>query len=202
MNNLFPFGFLNITAPTSAGKTTLIKVFRQRFPTYLSFSTSMTTREITEEEERDNLYKRISVENFQEKIKDGFFLEWNQLKSTGDYYGTPFYEYERIKQEEKTVIGDLDNYGAKCVKEKLGNEVFNVYLMVSIDELRRRMFLPGSRVRNDPEKRLAYALEENNFAKEHEKTVFDLILPYDHRTPNEGVTAILAQIRKKRILTV
>lgn len=199
-NNLFPFSFLNISAPTSAGKTTLIATFRQRFPTYLGFSKSATTRVLTVEEIEKGLYENVSEEEFKSRIDKGLFLEWNRLKSNNHCYGTLMSEYYRIKHAGQTIIADLDNNGARQVKEKLGDEVFNVYLMVSENELRRRMNLPGSRVRDNPEERLRYALEENSYAMEHKKTIFDCMLPYDHRAPNEAVSIIINQMRKKHLL--
>jgi guanylate kinase len=194
---IFPFGFINITAPTSAGKTTLIKAFRGRFPSSIDFSKSCTTRDLTEKEIEEGLYESVSVAEFLLRIQENLFLEWNKLKSNDQYYGTLLSEYYRIKNAGKIVIGDLDNNGARDAKKILGDDIYNVYLMLTEGELRRRMFLPESRVRDNPEKRLAYAVEENKFATENKGTIFDLILPYDHRSPSEAITQIISQMRKK-----
>jgi guanylate kinase len=199
-NNLFPFSFINIVAPTSAGKTTLIQTFLKRFPSLLSFSKSVTTRDITEEEIQKGLYEKVSKSQFMKMVDGGLFLEWNELKSNGHCYGTLFSEYERLKNSGKTIITDLDNNGAQHLKQKLGNEIFNLYLLVTKEELKRRMELPESRLRDNPEERLAYAIEENNFALENEKIVFDCILPYTNRLPNEAVPIIINQMRKKHQL--
>lgn len=200
IQNKFPFSFINIAGATCSGKTTLIKQFIARFPEQLEFSKSHTTRDLAPDE--TDLYEKISVEEFQRMISADEFFEWNQLESNGVFYGTSRKEYLRIKNLGKTAITDLDNNGAAKVRNELGEDFFSAFLEVFPKELLRRMLLPGSRVRDNPEKRLAYGIKETEFARKNVGIIHNVLLPYNFRTANQGVTILNRIIRKSKQLLV
>ena len=74
-------------APSGAGKTTIVKHLLSQRPD-LSFSISATTRSKRgDSEEHGKEYYFLSKADFQQKIKEGAFVEWEEVY-TGNYYGT------------------------------------------------------------------------------------------------------------------
>jgi len=67
-----------VSAPSGAGKTTLIKEVLNRFKT-LSYSVSHTTRAPRNNEQQGIDYYFITQEEFQEKIDQNYWLEWAEV---------------------------------------------------------------------------------------------------------------------------
>lgn len=198
INQNFPFPILNIAGPTCAGKTKLIELYCERYPSIIGFSRSCTTRPRRINESNDK-YDFASENLFQKRINKDYFLEWDRHESNGKLYGTPMSEYLRIKNEDKIIIMDVNNRGSVSIREKVGNDLFNVFLKLSKDILWQRLTDPSNGIRDNPEERLALAEEELTFAIANEGTVYDYILPYDHRTRSEAITMIRVKMREKAI---
>ena len=95
-----------LTAPSGAGKTSITHYLLNRYPE-LSFSVSASTREPRDNEKNGRDYYFISVGEFQRKIKEGAFVEWEMVYE-GKYYGTLKSELQRIWNLKKTPILDID----------------------------------------------------------------------------------------------
>ena len=76
-----------ISAPSGAGKDTVVKELLKRDSTNLWVSVSATSREPREGDKEGETYYFISKEEFEKRIKDGYFLEYTNY--AGNYYGTP-----------------------------------------------------------------------------------------------------------------
>jgi guanylate kinase len=106
-------------APSGSGKTTIVKHLLQNNPD-LGFSISAVTRDKrgrTEEDGKD--YHFLTPDEFKEKILHGEFIEWEEVYA-GNYYGTLKSEIERIWNEGKNVIFDVDVKGGLSLKNILG----------------------------------------------------------------------------------
>ena len=83
-----------ITAPSGAGKTSITRFLLNKYP-QLEFSVSAATRQARGKEKNGVDYYFMSVEEFQQKIQDNQFVEWEMVYE-GKYYGTLKNELERI----------------------------------------------------------------------------------------------------------
>jgi len=159
------------SAPSGAGKTTIVKHLLAKFPN-LSFSISATTRPIRGSEVDGHDYYFISKEEFLHKIAKHEFAEFEEVYA-GTYYGTLVNEIERIWSEGKQVIFDLDVQGGLRLKKKFGANALAIFVMPpSVEVLAERL---SDRATDSPakiEERMAKAKIELSFANE-----FDITLP-------------------------
>ena len=81
MNN-----FIIISAPSGSGKTTICK-YLQKLDSSINFSVSCTTRQKRANEIEGKDYFFITNEEFEKKINDAKFIEWEQIHGNF-YYGT------------------------------------------------------------------------------------------------------------------
>jgi len=115
-----------VTAPSGAGKTTLVKRLLSEFD-FLEFSVSATTREARENEVDGVDYHFISEEVFRAKIEKNEFLEWEEVYG-GSFYGTLKSEIDRIHAQNKVPVFDIDIMGAMSIKKKLCNHVLSIFI--------------------------------------------------------------------------
>jgi guanylate kinase len=130
-----------ITAPSGAGKTTIVRHLLQTYP-QLAFSVSATTRPKRPEEVHGRDYYFLSENTFKSKIANNEFLEWEEVYE-GCFYGTLASEVERLNNEGKTVIFDVDVKGALRLKEKFGNQALSIFIkapsfQVMVERLKSR----------------------------------------------------------------
>lgn len=102
-----------VSAPAGTGKTTLVDLLTQEFSAVVA-SISFTTRAPREGEVDGEHYNFISREAFEEKIREGEFLEWVTLY--GDYYGTSRNWVEMRLSQGKHVVLVIDTQGAKLLR--------------------------------------------------------------------------------------
>lgn len=130
-----------VSAPSGAGKTTLIKEVLSRFKT-LSYSVSHTTRASRNNEQQGIDYYFITQEEFQEKINQDYWLEWAEVH--GNYYGTSKYFIKTSLDQGKSLILDIDVQGT-CKVIKSGLEMVTIFIMPpSIEILSQRLKNRGS----------------------------------------------------------
>jgi guanylate kinase len=110
------------SAPSGAGKTTIVKHLLQKFPC-LSFSISATTRELRGSEQHENDYYFITKEDFLHRVARQEFVEFEEVYN-GTFYGTLRSEIERIWNEDKHVIFDIDVEGGLRLKRKYEEDDF------------------------------------------------------------------------------
>lgn len=101
------------SAPSGAGKTTIVKEILKSFP-HLVFSISATTRPKRETETEGIEYFFLTEEEFKKKIENDEFIEWEKFYDY--YYGT--YKSFVISNIEsgKSVLFELDVKGALTIK--------------------------------------------------------------------------------------
>jgi guanylate kinase len=158
------------SAPSGAGKTTIVRhLLEQNLD--LEFSISATSRGIRHTETNGKDYYFLTPDEFRIKIENDEFLEWEEVYA-GTFYGTLKSEVERIRNNGKHVIFDVDVVGGCNIKRFYGDDALAVFVQPpSIDELRNRLV---SRCTDSPEvieKRVAKAAFELTFANQ-----FDCII--------------------------
>ncbi|MEN8211175.1 MAG: guanylate kinase, partial [Thermodesulfobacteriota bacterium] len=151
-----------VSAPSGAGKTTLIKRVLNRFKT-LSYSVSHTTRAPRNNEQQGLDYFFISQEEFKEKISRDYWLEW--AKVHGNYYGTSKDFIKTSLDKGKSLILDIDVQGTSQILQS-GLEMVTIFIMPpSIEILSQRLENRGSDSKKVIDKRIKNAKIE--IAKKH-----------------------------------
>lgn len=127
------------SAPSGSGKTTIVKHLLKQKELNLEFSISATSRAKRGDEENGKDYYYLSTKAFKEKIKNDEFLEWEEVYPD-NFYGTLKSEVERIWNNGKHVIFDIDVSGGLRIKRKFPDETLAVFVKPpSIDELKIRL---------------------------------------------------------------
>lgn len=129
---------LIFSAPSGAGKTTIVKhLLTKDFR--LEFSISATNRPMRPNEVDGKDYHFLSTEDFREKIKNGDFLEWEEVYK-GCFYGTLKSEVDRITENNNNVIFDVDVVGGLNIKKYYEDKALAVFIQPpSVEELENRL---------------------------------------------------------------
>lgn len=158
------------SAPSGAGKTTIVKHLLTK-DLNLEFSISATSREKRHTETHGKDYYFLSEIEFQEKVKNDEFLEWEEVYQ-GTSYGTLKSEVERIRNLGKNVIFDVDVVGGLNIKKFYGDEALAVFVKPpSVEELKNRLTNRSTETEEKIKTRIAKAKYELGFADQ-----FDVIL--------------------------
>ena len=132
-----------ITAPSGAGKTSITRHLLQTFP-QLAFSVSAATRQVRANEQHGRDYYFISEEEFQRKIQNNEFVEWEMVYEAR-YYGRLKTELTRIWNDDKVPVLDIDVKGAIHVQGQFPDTTLSIFIQPpSIDELKRRLVSRGT----------------------------------------------------------
>ena len=162
-----------LAAPSGAGKTTIKSRLLANMPNKLSFSISAATRKIRIGEQDGVDYFFISVEDFKNKIDHNQFVEW-EMVYPGAYYGTTVAEIERIWDEQKTPILDIDVQGAMRVKELYGEKAISIFILPpSLEVLKDRLQKRGTDNEVQIKTRIEKAAEEIAFSKNFDHIVLN-----------------------------
>ncbi len=159
-----------ITAPSGAGKTSVTKYLLEKIPG-LAFSVSATTRK-PRGNERDGIdYYFISEAVFHTKIQQNEFIEWEMVYE-GKYYGTFKTELQRIWNDNKIPLLDIDVKGAIHVHEQFDENCLTIFIEPpSVEELERRLQLRGTESLESLQTRLNKAVFELSFKYQFNKII-------------------------------
>ena len=109
-----------ISAPSGSGKSTLVNELRKLVPN-LDFSISYTTRRPRGSEQNGREYFFVPIQDFEEMIARGEFLEYANV--FGNYYGTARRFLEQAQQSRRDLLLDIDVQGAAQIKRKITDAV-------------------------------------------------------------------------------
>ncbi len=158
------------SAPSGAGKTTIVHHLLKQ-DLNLSFSVSACSREKRQGEVEGKDYHFLSVAEFKDKIANDDFVEWEEVYKD-HFYGTLKTEVQRIWNEGKHVIFDVDVIGGLNLKRQFGYSALSIFVMPpSIDVLEKRLRLRKTESDARINQRLAKAAKELMTANE-----FDVII--------------------------
>lgn len=168
-------------APSGSGKTTLVRHLLS-VNNNLGFSISACTRDKRGRKEvHGKDYYFLSIEEFQEKIRQEAFVEWEEVYP-GGYYGTLKSEVERLWSEGKNVIFDVDVKGGLKLKEYFGEDALAIFVKVpSLEELESRLRSRGTETEESLSKRLYKVKFEMSFQDR-----FDVVLLNDNLEESFG----------------
>lgn len=149
---------LVVSGPSGAGKTTVVNLFLQDNADF-TLSVSHTTRNRRANEIEGKNYYFVSKEEFLDMIERDEFVEWAEVY--GNYYGTSKKEIERILNEKKNILLEIDVQGALSVKKSFPDESVLVFILPeSFSDLKNRLISRNTEMKEDLEKRLKTAKKE------------------------------------------
>lgn len=149
-----------ISAPSGAGKDTVVKELMKNNSNSRWISVSATSRAPREGEQEGVDYYYISREEFEKKIEEGFFLEYTNY--AGNYYGTPKkYIQEKVNQGIDVIL-IIEIEGASNIKKLIPEAVFIFIMPPSLKELVRRLKKRGTETNEKILKRFHTAYKEIN----------------------------------------
>jgi len=158
------------SAPSGSGKTTLVHDILQTFP-QIQFSVSACSRPRRENELHGKDYYFLSPEEFQERISNGAFVEWEEVYP-GSFYGTLHSEIEKIWNAGRHVIFDVDVEGGLKLKEVFPDRSLSVYVQVpDIKTLENRLRARNTESEETLARRLEKASREMQYAHRFDKVV-------------------------------
>ena len=161
-----------ITAPSGAGKTSITKHLMKTFP-QLAFSVSAATRSPRGTEKDGVDYHFISTEDFKHKIQHEEFVEWEMVYE-GKYYGTLKSEMERIWQQNKIPVLDIDVKGAIHVQQQYPETSLSLFIQApSVDELKKRLESRGTEPADSLAARVNKAAYELSFKDQFNKLIIN-----------------------------
>ena len=118
------------SAPSGAGKTTIVRHLLGHPELNLAFSVSATTRPPRGTEQDGVDYHFLTVDAFEERIDAGALLEWEEVYP-GKFYGTLHTELERLWAAGKTVVFDVDVVGGVKLRRLLGDSARDTWVRVT-----------------------------------------------------------------------
>ena len=127
-----------VSAPSGAGKTTIVHRLMAEIPE-LAFSISACSRSARPMEQEGKDYYFLGVEGFKKAIENQEFIEWEEVY-TDHYYGTLRREVQRLWDEGKVVIFDVDVVGGLNLKSLFKEHALSVFIKPpSVEILEKRL---------------------------------------------------------------
>lgn len=160
-----------VAAPSGAGKTTIVKHIRNKYPE-LVFSVSATTRKKRDIETHGSDYFFLTEEEFKEKRDHNEFVEWE--KFYGYYYGTLKAFIDDNLSTGNSVIFDIDVKGAVSIKEVYPESILIFIAPPRKEELKARLIKRNTETEEDLLKRIERSEMELEF-----KDRFDVVVVND-----------------------
>lgn len=179
-----------VSAPSGAGKSSLISALLKDQPTDMQVSVSHTTRQPRPGEEHGQHYHFVNKGEFKGLIEDNAFFEWAEV--FGNYYGTSRVTIEQTLAKGIDVFLDIDWQGAEQVKKLMPTSIGIFILPPSRAELERRLTGRGQDSQEVIDGRMAQAVSEMSHYNS-----FDFILVNDDF--DKAHADLLAIIRSQRL---
>lgn len=126
-----------LSGPSGVGKGTVLKEFIDNPELKLAYSVSMTTREKRPGEVEGVNYNFVSREEFERARDNGELLE--SAEFVGNYYGTPLKNVEKLRNEGKNVLLEIEVQGCNQVREKCPDALTLFIVPPSMAELEKRI---------------------------------------------------------------
>lgn len=179
-----------ICGPSGSGKSTLIDYLLKNYSDTFTYLPSVSSREMRFGEIQGDPYYFMSKSEFEEKIKDGDFIEYELQPHNNNYYGKSKSLLEKL-DHNKIILAEMQIQKVIQFKNNLPN--FNIFSFFLFNEdkedLRSRLIIRGDKPQ-DIEKRLKIMTEEEIINKD--KADYILPSPTKHiEVPAEKIIEIL-----------
>ena len=170
-----------VSAPSGAGKTTLVERLVEQTP-HLLMSMSYTSRRARAGETHGVDYNFVTRDTFEAMAARGEFLEWADV--FGNLYGTSAADTERMLEAGDDVVLVIDVQGARQVRRR-GIETSTVFVMPPSDSVLEQRLRGRSQDSEEAiQRRLLVARDEVASFEE-----------YDFIVVNDELTAAVDRLR-------
>lgn len=159
---------LIISGPSGVGKGTVCRALIKKY-TDLELSISATTRKARTGEIDGREYFFYSQEKFLELVEQEAFLEWARVFD--NYYGTPLDYVQKVLNQGKDCLLEIDVQGAMQVKKKWPEGIFIFLVPPSKEELVRRITCRGTECAEEIQKRMNQVEQEMGYIREYDYVV-------------------------------
>ncbi len=178
------------SAPSGAGKTTLVKHILSQFSN-TSFSISATSRSPRGNEKDGVDYHFLSKSEFKKKIYNNEFIEYEEVYG-GVHYGTLKSEIENIWTNNEVALFDIDVVGGFNIKKMYPTNTLSIFVMPpSIDTLRKRLISRGDISDDEINRRIKKAELELDFASKFDKIIINSDLEESKKIASNLVTEFI-----------
>ena len=160
-----------LSAPSGAGKSTIINELLKKNEFNLEFSISACNRKPRKGETNGKEYYFLSSPKFKQKIDNDDFVEWEEVYDN-HFYGTLKSEINRIIAKGNNVIFDIDIVGGLNIKKQYLKNSISIFIMPpSVEELEKRLKTRGSDSKENIKKRIDKAKHEISFADKFDRII-------------------------------
>ena len=172
--------FIVLSGPSGVGKGTICNKLINDLNAW--YSVSMTTRNMRDGEIDGVNYYFVSKEEFEKRIEEGNFLEYNIYND--NYYGTPKDKILEKMEQGINVFSEIDVNGAFNIKKIFPDSLLIYIAPPSMDSLRERLVGRGTEDEETIQKRLKIAEEE-----------MKMIDFYDHVVINDDLDNAIVKVK-------
>jgi guanylate kinase len=174
-----------LSAPSGAGKTSLVKALLEDSSLKLRLSVSTTTRAPRPGEQHGREYFFTDVPTFEKRIAQGDFLEWARVHD--NLYGTAAADVQQALDRQEQLLLEIDWQGAAQIRARFSPEqLMSIFILPpSLAELRRRLESRGQDSQSVIDRRVAAAETEMAHAGE-----------FDHVIMNQDFSVALAELKQ------
>jgi len=160
-----------LSSPSGAGKSSISK-YILKTEKNIHLSVSFTTRKKRNEEIFGKDYNFISKSDFQNKVNEGYFLEWAEV--FGNYYGTPKDTVQKSIANGVDVLFDIDWQGTQKLSGNEGYEVVSIFILPpSRQELENRLRNRAQDTIAEVKKRMSKASDEMSHYMEYDYIIIN-----------------------------
>jgi guanylate kinase len=187
-----------LCGPSGSGKTTLARHVMQEMPE-LAFSISATTRPMRQGEKDGVDYHFISADEFRKRLSDEEFIESEEVYA-GVFYGTLKSELERLWNEGRVPMLDIDVEGALNIKKQFGADVLSIFVHpMNIENIKKRLQHRATETEESYSKRVNRAMEELDYAPRLDKIVYNDDLDHAKQQAMRFITEYLSRDKQPQL---
>ena len=181
-----------LSSPSGAGKSSIANYILENDKS-ISLSVSCTTRNKRQGEVKGKDYQYISISEFNNKIKEGFFLEW--AKVFDNFYGTPSNNVKDRISKGFDVLFDIDWQGTQQLSGNDGFDIVTIFILPPTKkELEERLKRRAQDTAFEVNKRMLQASDEISHYMEYNY----IIINNDLEKASQNVLSIIKAERLKR----
>ena len=181
-----------LSSPSGAGKSSIANYILENDKS-IRLSVSCTTRNKRKGEVKGKDYQYISISEFNNKIKEGFFLEW--AKVFDNFYGTPRNNVKDRISKGLDVLFDIDWQGTQQLSGDDGFDVVTIFILPPTKkELEKRLNRRAQDTAFEVNKRMLQASDEISHYMEYNY----IIINNDLEKASQDVLSIIKAERLKR----
>ena len=181
-----------LSSPSGAGKSSIASYILENDKS-IGLSVSCTTRNKRKGEVKGKDYQYISISEFNNKIKEGFFLEW--AKVFDNFYGTPRKNVKDRISKGLDVLFDIDWQGTQQLSGNDGFDVVTIFILPPTKkELEKRLNRRAQDTAFEVNKRMLQASDEISHYMEYNY----IIINNDLEKASQNVLSIIKAERLKR----